>query len=98
MTHTERRALRVFDKSIDDLGCPWGIHPRMVTVNSFCRSPLRISDFLNHLRNSLSHPMTAPQPSELPTTGYTTLPDGTGVISRYQFTTSPDITPASESP
>lgn len=45
---------------------------------------------ISHLRNALSHPMVSIV--DLPVTGYTTVEDGTGLIGRFRFTDSPNVT------
>lgn len=42
-----------------------------------------------HLRNALSHPTV--RVAERPTTGYTTVQDGSGYVVRMSFTDSPDV-------
>lgn len=49
---------------------------------------------LRHLRNAVSHPRAkAVGP---PTTGYETVQDGSGLVSRFRFTDSPDLNPNGE--
>ncbi len=45
--------------------------------------------FIESLRNAMSHPAPQLRKPFLPTTGYTTVPDGSGVIARISFTDSP---------
>jgi hypothetical protein len=47
------------------------------------------SVFIEHLRNALSQPTCPEKSSRYPSTGYTTMPDGTGIISRLCFIDSP---------
>jgi hypothetical protein len=44
---------------------------------------------IEHLRNALSHPTV--RNTEPATTGYTSVPDGSGYITRMRFTDSPDL-------
>ena len=73
--------------SIPDIG-HWGIRRSFVITNSF-PDELTYDKFITHLRNSLSHPTSPDNSPQDPTTGYTTLPDGSGVITRFFFTDSP---------
>lgn len=66
----------------------WGIKLSFVVENTF-PSDLTYGDFVTHLRNALSHPTSPDKAPNHPTTGYTTLPDGSGIISRFCFTDSP---------
>lgn len=45
---------------------------------------------IEHLRNALSHPTV--RNTQPPTTGYTSIMDGSGIITRLRFTDSPDLT------
>jgi hypothetical protein len=44
---------------------------------------------VEHIRNALSHPRM--RNTEVPSTGYVTIEDGTGLISRIELIDSPDI-------
>ncbi|MGN6252009.1 MAG: hypothetical protein ACTHNS_09390 [Marmoricola sp.] len=47
------------------------------------------TEVLEHLRNSLSHPVPCSPGGELPLTGYLSVPDDGGQISRFMFVDSP---------
>jgi len=66
----------------------WGIKRSFVATNTF-PDELTYDKFITHLRNALSHPTSPDKASKHPTTGYTTLPDGSGVITTFCFTDSP---------
>jgi hypothetical protein len=42
------------------------------------------------MRNALSHPTSLDPEETFPSTGYTTIPDGSGTIHQYCFVSSPD--------
>jgi hypothetical protein len=48
-------------------------------------------DVIWHLRNALNHPRVQSN-TELATTGYTTIEDGSEFVARLRFTHSPDVT------
>lgn len=66
----------------------WGISRTFVATNTF-PDELTYDRFITHLRNALSHPTSPDKAPQHPTTGYTTLPDGLGVITQFCFTDSP---------
>jgi hypothetical protein len=74
--------------SITDIPGHWGIKRSFVVSNTF-PDELTYKKFITHLRNALSHPTSPNKAPKHPTTGYTTLPDGSGVITRFCFTDSP---------
>jgi hypothetical protein len=59
-----------------------------VTKDTF-PSLLTYRRFVDHIRNALSDPTTSEKAPFLPSTGYTTVPDATWLISRYRFIESP---------
>ena len=73
---------------ITDIPGHWGIRRSFVVSNTF-PDELTYGDFITHLRNALSHPTSPDRAPQHPTTGYTTRPDGSGVITRFCFTDSP---------
>jgi hypothetical protein len=77
----------LFSDVIPDIPHRWDIKRSFIKRNSFPPA-LTYTKFLEHLRNALSHP-TSPERGSHPSTGYTTLPDGSGVISFFRFIDSP---------
>lgn len=67
----------------------WGLRPEMIELNTF-DGPLTRAVVLKRLRNALSHPTVIDLDGRFPSTGYTTIPDGSGAIRRYCFVNSPD--------
>lgn len=68
-----------------------GVSLSWVKRNTFPLDGIELthSKFIEHLRDALSHP-TFPEKRPLhPSTGYTTVPDKTGTISRFRFINSP---------
>lgn len=63
--------------------------PEVDVTNSFPGQP-DLKAVLMHVRNAVSHPRM--KEGDPPTTGYTTVEDGTGLVSRLRFTDSPDVT------
>lgn len=80
----------VWDEIIPDIPHQWGIKRSFIVTNTFS-SDLTYGKFLEHLRNALCHPTSPDKAPKHPSTGYTTVPDGSGVISRFRFTDSPWI-------
>ncbi|HSV99551.1 MAG TPA: hypothetical protein VLI39_05220 [Sedimentisphaerales bacterium] len=68
----------------------WGLRPEMIELNTF-DGPLTREVMLRRLRNALSHPTVITLDGRFPSTGYTTIPDGSGAIRRYCFVNSPDV-------
>lgn len=79
----------IFASEIPDLPRLWGIKRSFITRNTFPQ-PLTYERLLKHLRNSLSHP-TSPERGDFPSTGYSTVPDQSGIISLIRFVDSPWI-------
>jgi hypothetical protein len=67
----------------------WGLSPDMIAENTF-RGRLSVGVVLDRLRNALSHPTVLDLNQDFPSSGYTTIPDGSGRIGRYCFVNSPD--------
>lgn len=61
-----------------------------VEVNDSVPGQPDLKAVLMHVRNAVSHPRMIE--TDPPTTGYTTVEDGTGIVSRLRFTDSPDLT------
>ena len=58
-------------------------------INTFQGGDPDAKAVLEHIRNALSHPrMKATEP---PTTGYTTIEDGSGLVARLRLVDSPDL-------
>jgi len=70
----------------------WGLRPDMIAINTF-RGQLTGDVVLKRLRNALSHPTALDIDAEFPSSGYTTIPDGSDTIRRYCFVNSPDTKP-----
>lgn len=64
--------------------------PRFVEVNDSVSGQPAVKAVIKHVRNAVSHPRM--KETEPPTTGSTTVEDGTGCVSRLRFTDSPDLT------
>jgi hypothetical protein len=62
-----------------------------VKENTFSSDPNKLTyeEFVGHLRNALSHPTYPEKSPNLPSTGYTTVPDKTGTVSGFRFIDSP---------
>jgi hypothetical protein len=75
-------------KSIND-NCFIELKESMIIKNTF-NNIITIDWLLRCLRNSLSHPTFIDIDSITPSTGYTTIPDGSGIIKKYLFVASPD--------
>lgn len=88
MNAMKRHQREIWFGTIPDIPSHWGIKRSFVVTNTF-PSELTYDDFLTHLRNALSHPTSPDKAPNHPTTGYTTLPDDSGIISRFSFTDSP---------
>ena len=72
-----------------DLPRYFRIKRSFIITNTF-GPDLTHEDFITHLRNALSHPSSrARGATGLETTGYTTVPDGSGVVTRFRFVSSP---------
>lgn len=84
----DKRASRVFEP-LREYTLSMLADPEVEVNNSFPGQP-DLKAVLEHVRNAVSHPRT--NVTNPPTTGYTTVEDGTGYISRLCFTDSPDLT------
>jgi hypothetical protein len=63
----------------------------MVVENNIVAEENSTFNFLLHLRNSLSHPTAITANSEIQSTGYYSIADNSGRISKYIFIDSPDV-------
>ena len=66
----------------------WGISRQFVTKYTF-PGELSYERFIGHMRNAVSHPTSADKEPFHPSTGYTTIPNGSGIISSFLFIDSP---------
>lgn len=89
-----------FHKSLNDRQRKEQFESVFTTVDSLLKDPdvrvdnqfpgeLKPSDVLEHLRNALSHP--ALRDTKPSTTGYTTVIDPSGLVTRLRFIDSPDL-------
>lgn len=86
-----RHQRKFWDDPVPDIGIGHlGIRRSFVATNTF-PGALSYFDFVEHLRNSLSHPTSPDKRPQHPTTGYTTIPDESDVIAKFQATDSPWI-------
>ncbi len=86
MSSNERRANYL---SADiKMGLAWGLRPEM--IEDTFGGQLTGKVVLRRLRNALSHPTALDLNAPFPSTGYTTIPDGSDTIRRYCFVNSPD--------
>ena len=69
----------------------FGIDPYMVIENNIVGENVSTFNFLTHLRNSLSHPTAISANSDTQSTGYYSIADNSGRISKYIFIDSPDV-------
>lgn len=68
----------------------WGLKPEMVVLNTFHCNTLTADVVLTRIRNALSHPTVLEVDALFPSSGYTTIADGSGDIVRFSFVNSPD--------
>jgi hypothetical protein len=78
-------------ETVSDVPGLFGIRRSHVKQNTFSSDPTKLtySEFIKHLRNAISHPTYPEKLPKYPSTGYTTVQDGTGIISQFRFTDSP---------
>lgn len=67
------------------------IDPSMVIENNIVNEKVSTFNFLTHIRNSLSHPTAITVNSEIQSTGYYSIADNSGRISKYIFIDSQDV-------
>jgi hypothetical protein len=63
--------------------------PEVEVVSTFPDEVLTARKVIEHIRNALSHPTM--KVTDPPTTGYTSIVDGSGELVRMRFTDSPDL-------
>lgn len=89
MNSMKHHQLGFWHDPIPDIGQGhWNIRRSFVATNTFPED-ITYDKFIKHLRNALSHPTSPDKAPQHPTTGYTTQPDGSGVITQFCFTDSP---------
>lgn len=79
---------KTWGENVTDIPYRWGIKHHFIVDYTF-KPNLTYSKFLTHLRNSLSHPTSTDKDFPYKATGYTTLRDGSGIISKFRFIDSP---------
>jgi len=90
------RAVRhssIFSNDIESVG--WGLRKNCWVENNYYRGGLKekqdLGSFITRIRNSVSHPTEIDIKSEIISTGYTTIKDGSGTIKKFRFVDSDDI-------
>jgi len=90
LMNSMKKSKRLFwHEPITDIPRHWGIHTSFVKKNTCLDEQLTYDIFITHLRNALSHQTRPDEDPHYPSTGYTTVPDDTGVITRFRFIDSP---------
>jgi len=87
MDSMKRNQRQFWHDPIVDIPEYWGIKPSFIVKNTYPNEPT-YGEFITHIRNAMSHPTSPDKPPYLPTTGYTTIPDESKVISKFRFTDS----------
>jgi hypothetical protein len=86
---TKKHRSELWSAPIHDVP-PWlGISRSFVKRDTFYPCELTHGRFIEHLRNAVSHPTSSEKEPYYPSTGYTTLLDGSGIIARFLFIDSP---------
>ena len=68
----------------------WGLDNLVPDIDDFCGS-LTIARLVKNLRNAMCHPTDFNPNAGTPSTGYTTIPDGSNMIKNVVFCNSPDV-------
>ena len=89
ITATREHKKELWSAAVCDIPGWLGITCRHIRKDTFHPCLLTYARFMEHLRNAVSHPTSADKKPFHPSTGYTTIPDGSGIISRFLFTDSP---------
>jgi hypothetical protein len=76
------------EKQVNDIPSFFGLKKSFVVQDTFTNGKTTYAQFIEHLRNALSHPTCADKGNML-STGYTTVLDNTQVINKLVFTDSP---------
>lgn len=87
LTQMQDHQRPLFDEPIPDVRPRWGLTRSFIARDDF-PGDLTLKRTLTHMRHAVSHPTAVVGP-QFPSTGYTTLPDGSGLISGFRFTDSP---------
>jgi hypothetical protein len=66
----------------------WGLKQIFVEKDTY-PAPITYIRFITHLRDALSHPSSPDKKPNLPSTGYISLSDSSGLIKSFRFTESP---------
>lgn len=80
----------LLEKTIDGENPTWGLESSFIKVNTFS-GDLKVRDVIERMRHSLSHPAQLRLNEEYPSSGYTTIPNETKIISKICFVNSPDV-------
>jgi hypothetical protein len=85
---TRKHHKKLLSAPVYDVPQLFGVSLRFVRKYTFpCE--LTYERFIDHMRNAVSHPSFSDKEPFYPSTGYTTIPDGSGIISRFLFVDSP---------
>jgi hypothetical protein len=81
----------IWSERVPDIPSSFGISLSCVRRDTFLSDPVELTygRFIEHLRNALSHPTYPEKPPHESSTGYTTIPDGSRLVSRFRFIDSP---------
>jgi len=75
--------------ALHEKDAPWGLAEIKIVRNTF-EEKLTAAQILRHIRNAMSHPTGTDLTSPFSSTGYNSIPDGSGSISSIVFSSSPD--------
>jgi hypothetical protein len=85
----DKHRKRDFRTVLGDTSDRWGLCRKFISADTFPQAEApKAGRVLDHLRNALSHPRVVVA-EDYPSTGFTTVPDGSDAISMYRFTDSP---------
>lgn len=87
MIHIEDRN-PIFNKELDHIST-WGITNKCYIKNTYS-GKIYLRNFIQNIRNALSHPTNLDLSSNFPSTGYSTIKNNSGSIAKYCFVDSPD--------
>jgi hypothetical protein len=77
----------IFRQAIDLSG--WGLNKECWVKNTF-NEERNLQNFVERVRNSVSHPNEIDVESRYPSTGFTTIKDDSGIVKKFRFINSPD--------
>jgi hypothetical protein len=86
---TKKHRRELWSAAVYDVPGWLGISRRFIRKDTFHPHELTYDRFIEHLRNAVSHPTVPEKRPFHPSTGYTTLLDHSGTISRFLFVDSP---------